>query len=75
MLWIQRVGFWYRKLMQFSTNRFKKAFAVILDERFEESHPQHFALTLVDARCEEVMHIVTKQVAVQKRTTTMCLHE
>ena len=49
--------------LQRLADRLEELLAVLLDERLEEGHAEHFALALVDARGEEVVDVVAEQVA------------
>ena len=49
--------------------------AVLLDERLEEGHAEHFAFAFVDARGEVLVDVVAEHVAVQERAAAVRLHE
>ena len=49
--------------------------AVMLHERLEEAHAEHFAFALVDARGEVLVDVVAEAVAMQERAAAVRLHE
>src|SRR6266404_4779256 len=61
--------------LQRLADRLEEALPVLLDERLEERHAEHFALALVDARGEELVDVVAEEMAVQEGAAAVRLHE
>src|SRR5205807_980223 len=62
-------------LLQRPADRLEELLAVLLDERLEEGQAEHFALALVDARRQEIIDVVAKDVALEERPAAVRLHE
>src|SRR5437763_774441 len=61
--------------LQRLADRLEVGFAVLLDERFEERHAEHFAFAFVDARGQIFVDIIAEEMAVQERTAAVRFHE
>src|SRR5438034_7282140 len=62
-------------LLQLLADRLEKAPAMLLHQRLEERHAEHFAFTLVDERREIVVHVIAEEMAMEKRPAAVRLHE
>src|SRR5206468_11862852 len=62
-------------LLQLLADRLEKAPAMLLHQRLEERHAEHFAFTLVDERREILVYVVAEEMAMEKRPAAVRLHE
>ena len=72
---IERVEVLDLVLLEGLADRLEELPAVLLDQRFEERHAEHFAFALVDARGQEFVDVVAEEMAVQERSAAVRLHE
>ena len=56
-------------------DRFEVRLAVVLHERLEEAHGEHFAFAFVDAGGQVLVDVVAEVVAVEERAAAVRLHE
>ena len=72
---IERVHLANARCLQRFADRFKKLFSMLFNQRFEEGHSQHFALAFINARRKKFVHIVAKEMTMQKTASPMGFHE
>ena len=61
--------------LQGLANRLEELDAVVLDQRLEKGHREHFAFAFVDAGGQVLVHVVAKDVTVQERAAAVRLHQ